>query len=788
VIYFISPETLPETVVKSIPSGKPSIIMLAGVVEASRRLEFAERLRSTAKPALLIDEALIAFTATKRETRARTVFECGLPYGRVEPYTTDAGNLPREMFFGRKEEIRKILDRTADGCLVYGGRQLGKSVLLSHVSNTHHEPDQDRYIFNMVIKPLGDSEETSKIWRDIAGILPDEIVRPGSLGAEEVTRDIIAWLNRHPGGQIICLFDEADNFMAKDTRDGYRELTKLKDLMEKTQRAFKVVFAGLHNVQRMHNQPNSPLWHLGEPICIGPLNRTIDDKRAAFDLVVSPMRAAGFGFEKRESVEEILAWANYYPSLVQEYMKGLLATLHGSGSGKPYKLSGDGPLWKIKSDELFNHRGFEEIESRIRKKFHMTLDLDPRYALIAYTLARLIADGEERSALVTGLTPDQLLSEAVPYWPETSEEPNIPAFEVLLEELFDLGVLGRRAVADTRNRFTYLLRTREVAAMLGTGADISQALDRIQKTEPSSAYDRVTHRRRYPAKPNLERADWSYAPLTDHQIEQLTLNDNSPLQIICGLEILGLNKVASSLKRISEVGNFPGIREADKISVEEAASESELRRIVDRKRPSKDHVTILIYQPNEVNDVQRKIDWLEKQQSVLSRAVRPLIILSATNSDLRSLANRRLDQSQFLMPWSAEMIRVHLDELEKTHLDTRELRHAILEATGGIPSEVQKLITAMIQSEAPAETATNWSINASLPVDFFDEVVQTALTIMDMDGSYADKNEMLYSETGKDFETIGPDLRATGIVSGRRKKDNPFVLSSFGRFLANSVT
>ncbi len=61
--------------------------MLAGVVESSRRIEFAERLRANAKPALLIDEALIAFTATKRVTRARTVFECGLPYGRVEPYT-----------------------------------------------------------------------------------------------------------------------------------------------------------------------------------------------------------------------------------------------------------------------------------------------------------------------------------------------------------------------------------------------------------------------------------------------------------------------------------------------------------------------------------------------------------------------------------------------------------------------------------------------------------------------------------------------------------------------------
>ena len=45
--------------------------------------------------------------------------------------------------------------------------------------------------------------------------------------------------------------------------DDYPELSRLKELMEDTGRAFKVVFAGLHNVQRMYRQPNSPLAHLG---------------------------------------------------------------------------------------------------------------------------------------------------------------------------------------------------------------------------------------------------------------------------------------------------------------------------------------------------------------------------------------------------------------------------------------------------------------------------------------------------------------------------------------------
>ncbi|PCJ05443.1 MAG: hypothetical protein COB16_15505 [Rhodobacteraceae bacterium] len=133
-----------------------------------------------------------------------------------------------------------------------------------------------------------------------------------------ISKDIRAWLHSRPSGQIVCLFDETDHFMAADTKDDYPQLSRLKELMEDTDRAFKVVFAGLHNVKRMHRQPNSPLAHLGRAICIGPLNRTEDDKRAAYDLVIQPMRSAGFRFESMEAVEEILAWANHYPSLVQE--------------------------------------------------------------------------------------------------------------------------------------------------------------------------------------------------------------------------------------------------------------------------------------------------------------------------------------------------------------------------------------------------------------------------------------------------------------------------------------
>jgi hypothetical protein len=785
-LLLIGPDVLPEVITKALTSETPAILFMSGVVDTARRQELAERLRANAIPALVIDEAVVAFTATRRQARVRTIFECGLPYGRVDPYTTDAGALPPEMFFGRSDEIRHIMSKTADGCLVYGGRQLGKSALLGHVSRTRHAPEDDQIVVRRDVKSLGNSEKTSEIWTHLAGMLSPDVVSAGSRTAETVSRDIRNWIARKANGRIVCMFDEADHFMDADTRDDYPELSKLKELMEDTGRAFKVVFAGLHNVQRMHRQPNSPLAHLGEPICIGPLNRTEDDKRAAHDLVVNPMRAAGFRFESNEAVEEILAWANYYPSLVQEYMKGLLATLHGAGSGKAYKLPSDGPLWPIPSDTLFTHRGFGHIENRIREKFHLTLNLDPRYALVAYTLGRLNAEGNEHQARVTGFRTDELLDEAKIFWPKNSELPSLVAFEALLEELFDLGVLGRVPIAQT-NRFHYLLGSRQVAAMLGSEEDIYHALTEIEEKDPAVAYDRSIHRRRYaPADPG--QAEAIYAPLTDLQIERIVQKDAAPVQIVCGLDLLGLSKVGSSLKRISETGRLPGASKHD-IQVHLATSVKDLRASVDRASAGDRQRTLVVYTPEDAKEAHTAINWLERQPRVLGGQARPLIILDAADAEMRGLASRRHEQSQFLTAWGAEMVRVHLHHIEKTDLDTPSYRDAILAASGGIPTETVKLIREMRVANDPIETAKAWKASLRIPESILKETLGQALVMLEMfEGEdYDAGNELMREHIGSDLVDIGPDLLATGLVTSWNPKSRHIRRSALGNLVAKWI-
>ena len=54
------------------------------------------------------------------------------------------------------------------------------------------------------------------------------------------------------------LLDEADLFLESDAREVFGHVSKLKGLMDKTNRRFKVVFAGLHNVQRATRVSNNP--------------------------------------------------------------------------------------------------------------------------------------------------------------------------------------------------------------------------------------------------------------------------------------------------------------------------------------------------------------------------------------------------------------------------------------------------------------------------------------------------------------------------------------------------
>ena len=98
-----------------------------------------------------------------------------------------------------------------------------------------------------------------------------------------------------------------------------------------------------------------------------------------------------------------------------------------------------------------------ELGDAIRERFLLTLQLDPRYEVIAYAMAHELKEGTD---LHRGLNRSRVL-ESAKYWWDEGFRLRESAFKLLLQEMEGLGVL--RAVEPGR----YTLRNPNILLLLG---------------------------------------------------------------------------------------------------------------------------------------------------------------------------------------------------------------------------------------------------------------------------------------------------------------------------------
>ena len=786
----IGPHVLFEQIDGSLEPDMPTMMLVADRMSVEKRREFAQKLRHRRIPALLVDESLCAFVAISKTARLETLFECALPFGRFEPYTTAAGRLPSEMFFGRDQEISQIFRKEVDGCLVYGGRQLGKSALLGHVEELYHNPAKGVIVKRREVNSIGgEAEPAGRIWAVIAQMLGEfGIVSEAEASESGVTTYIKDWLRVDSSRRIILLLDEVDRFMSSEARHGYPNLIQLKALMEETFRSFKVVFAGLHNVRRMLAEPNSPLAHFGTPICIGPLNATYEDKASARRLVIDPMRAAGFAFEDDRAAEDILAYVNHYPSLVQTFCKRLLTFLHQRN-----QTLGEGPLWKIPHELLFKGEGFDEIRQDIREKFQLTLNLDPRYALIANVLGLLRNDIGDERVLRTGLSPAEIRDEAHKHWPSNIQTIDYASFKTLLDELFELGVLGRIDLAGSAQSH-YVLRTRQVAQMLGSDNDIIESILDIEDLEAEVDYDASSYRRAYLPKgsaSDLRVDEMKRNPLTDSQMGMLLQRQYHGCRFVAGLSALGLRDVPVAVEAV--IGPAQTWGDMKGIKVVTASNIRSFRKEIDnaaKGRATARALKLLFMRPEE-KVVEELIAFAERSKQVISGVVRPVFLLDVANNKFRDIAIRR--EAIALMPWGHEMLRAYLREVETTNLDTREQRKEMLRLTGGVPSTLCQLVN---RSRYPGRISPQ-DLAKEVPGSDFSQIllsseVREALATLEETDTIEDYETMMEllcaGTTFRGPEDIVPDLKMLGIVQAHDPSEGHLSLSALGQLMRHTVS
>ncbi|MEU1223370.1 hypothetical protein [Streptomyces microflavus] len=503
------------------PSSIPVMIAFIGTLSPTQRRALAAACAEhPAKPVLVLDAAALAYLASRGSGQFTLTERILAPFSAINPYTPDANEaVPEEMFYGRGEELSAVTDQHGVS-LLYGGRRLGKSALLRAAGRRHALTEGHVALYLPL--PSNLASGTEEIWDMIStelgragiGLAPG---RRASTAFRRVRDAITAWLDQDRTRRLLLLLDECDSFFDAEADAGFPQTTRLRDLMSATERRFKPVFAGLHQVQRFAGLPNQPLAeaHFGRALGIGPLS-----PGPAYRLLQEPAEVLGISFAHDSLIHRLLAYCNYHPKLLQVAGEALVSEALASRTP-------DGPPWTIDNDILERVIGSPDLRRRIRDTVRLNLNLDPRYKIIAL----LIAHNAHTHGIEHSMSTRALRHQCAEWWPESFTHHTADEFRVLLEEMVGLGILATE-------RDGWRLRSSNVLRLLGTPDAIEEELHAHDPNDTSTRLSISQARRPLPGA--------RISPLTEQQIASLVRRDNA-LRIVLGTDATCLDDVTTAL-------------------------------------------------------------------------------------------------------------------------------------------------------------------------------------------------------------------------------------------------
>ena len=681
------------------PADQPAIVVCVAPLGDRLREQLTRTSFERKLPFVLLDRLLLAFLAAQARPRLATFFALSLPFSYCKPFQRRASLVPPEMFFGREREKSEISDFHGS-CFLYGGRQLGKTALLRRVQEDFTSPEHGQFAVWIDLKDggIGDAD-TADIWaviwkhlRELEAI--DETVRMptrDSRSVEAFHEALQARFNAKTKCKLLLLLDEADNFLRRDalnsSRETFTESSRLKSLME-PDRAIKVVFAGLHNVQRTTKQSNHPLAHMGRPIRVGPFIQP-DERRQAEHLLSVPLQACGYRFDPARLVRSILARTNYYPNLLQIYGAEIVDRL-----SQPDRRRSLTELPPVGPELLAGIHRDQDFQNDIRSRFEWTLQLDPRYEAIAYVLAHMCHDDDR---ILHDGTDERLLFAEVREWWKAGfgDGYDFEDFKALLEEMEGLGVLRRTGVG-RRAEQRFSLRNPNVLALLGSAQTLEGKLLVLEEWPKPLQLGPREIRRRHDEKGPLHR------PLTLQQEHEVAGRSEkgtgrNEVVLVCGTEATGVRHVIDFLRA------GKGIGEVERLKTSRSCAAFE-RDVKNRLKARKHETTVFLC--DATAEAWRE-DWLNAARGSLEklRSRDKLARIVFTLDANRLMAHRQTIMEREtqgtlrfvdLKPWSLDFAARCLDDDQDVgrRLDQKQERE-LADLAGGWPVLLDLVLEAL---------------------------------------------------------------------------------------------
>ncbi|MGW4561631.1 hypothetical protein ACWEN3_04205 [Streptomyces sp. NPDC004561] len=519
------------------PDESSLLVVHFGTLDSRTRIELAAASKDT-KPIMVVDDAALAYLTAHGNRRVDATTETLLPFSAVNPYIKEKrGQIGREMFYGRDRERKSIHD-PAGTQILYGGRGLGKSALLADAGDRFEEqrPGAYRKLY-LNLDKIGIGRGTALGAEAIWPTLDQELIRQGVLEErrrrgpqqeswQRVTHGIAHWLEQDPDRRLLILLDECDRFFEADVPE-CTETRRLRGLGEDSRGRAKVVFAGLHSVQRFTRLArNGPFSHLAQtPTVVGPLA-----PQFAADLIVHPMRALGFEFTDVDLVNRVLGFCSYQPFLLQIFGSRMVEVMQD----KRARVTLGPPPYTIEESDVDAVEQDASLRSDITAAFKDTLALDDRYHVIANVLAQHARD----NGLETRLSDRELRDECAGWWPRGFEHLDSEGFRAYLQEMVGLGVL-----APNNDGQGWHLRGPNALRMIGTAQEIEA---RLLGAEKESRLEETVV---LESRPDL--SDGRSAPLTINQIDYLLGEHVNQVRVVLGTQATGIAEVEQTLREVT---------------------------------------------------------------------------------------------------------------------------------------------------------------------------------------------------------------------------------------------
>jgi hypothetical protein len=438
-------------------------------------------------PVLLVDDDLIAYMALHPEERLQTLVKVGMLTFRTNPYD-DYNNkpVPSEMFFGRHQELNRLRD--AKGmALLWGGRRLGKSSLLSQIERESREQGQEAVAVSMyTVSTAQDfvASAWSFIYRALAARhLVGNYAGPAT-DARAIAHHIETELIRKELKQLYLLIDEADDLMRcelgrrRDEPSFVRTLTQLADNVSHVCRV-KIAIAGLHNMARMASDENT-VFAKADPIALKPFT-TPEDIQRGIRLVIKPLAAMGYSFgdDGEDLALRILSVCNFYPALIQLYCRRLVEHLHNARVNKA-------PPYRVEARDLESIERDSTLMSVLRDKFRYNLELDKRYKAIALILADEYYRATEVGGF-EGLSVPDVRERCEAFFPLHFANLGGGVYEALLDEMSSLNIVEHMGSR-------YVLRNPNIAMMIGDPERVNHLMQELSHEPPETSRNRGERR------------------------------------------------------------------------------------------------------------------------------------------------------------------------------------------------------------------------------------------------------------------------------------------------------